>query len=94
MKPVVVRNVAIGQGRPKICVPIVAAGEEGILSAAENMGEIPVDIVEWRADWYDEVSDSSKGSSGKNWGRSPFFSPSARPGREGKRLCPWRNMRL
>lgn len=60
MKPVVVRNVAIGQGRPKICVPIVAAGEEGILSAAENMGEIPVDIVEWRADWYEDALKTEK----------------------------------
>lgn len=60
MKPVVVRNVAIGQGRPKICVPIVAATEEGILQAAENMAEIPVDIVEWRADWYEDVLETEK----------------------------------
>ena len=49
MKPIVVRNVAIGQGRPKICVPIVAAAAEDILQAAENMQSLPVDIEIGRA---------------------------------------------
>lgn len=60
MKPVVVRNVVIGQGKPKICVPIVAATAEGILQAAKNMAEIPVDIVEWRADWYEDALQTDK----------------------------------
>lgn len=60
MKPVVVRNVAIGQGRPKVCVPIVAAAKEEILRAAENMEEIPADIVEWRADWYEDALQTEK----------------------------------
>jgi len=60
LKPVVVRNVVIGQGRPKICVPIVAATEEEILQAAEGFAEIPADIVEWRADRYEEAFETEK----------------------------------
>lgn len=60
MKPIIVRNVAIGQGRPKICVPIVATAAEDILQAAENMQSLPVDIVEWRADWYEDAPDTKK----------------------------------
>jgi 3-dehydroquinate dehydratase-1 len=36
MNPVVVRNVAIGEGIPKICVPIVGKTREEILDAARR----------------------------------------------------------
>ncbi len=55
MKPVIVRNVKIGEGRPKICVPIVGATYEAIISEAKGFSSIPVDVVEWRVDWYDDV---------------------------------------
>ena len=55
IKPVVVRGVAIGEGIPKICVPIVGNTREEILAAAEECKELPLDVVEWRADWYDQV---------------------------------------
>ena len=56
MKPVVIRNIAIGQGRPKICVPIVASSADGILKAAEGFADLPVDIAEWRVDWYEDAA--------------------------------------
>ena len=55
MKSITVRNVAIGEGKPKICVPIVAATAKEALMAAENFAGLPIDIVEWRADWYEDV---------------------------------------
>ncbi|MDO5417607.1 MAG: type I 3-dehydroquinate dehydratase [Lachnospiraceae bacterium] len=55
MIPVTVRNVVFGQGRPKICVPIVAETEEGIFRAAEEIRSLPADLVEWRADWYENL---------------------------------------
>lgn len=55
MKPVIIKNMAIGQGKPKICVPIVASAAEDILKVAESFADIPADIVEWRADWYEDV---------------------------------------
>lgn len=55
MNPVVVRNVRIGEGIPKICVPIVGVTREEIIDEAKSFFNIPVDIVEWRADWYEDA---------------------------------------
>ena len=37
MKTVVVRNIKIGEGMPKICVPILGKNREEILSFAEKV---------------------------------------------------------
>ena len=55
MNPVVVRNVKIGEGIPKICVPIVGVTREEILAAGARIREIGADVAEWRADWYEDV---------------------------------------
>lgn len=60
MKTVQVRNVIIGEGRPKICVPIVGQTKEEILTEAGSFAEFPIDVVEWRADWYEDVFDTDK----------------------------------
>lgn len=44
-----------GEGQPKICVPIVAKGRIEILKKAEEIAGLPVDVVEWRADFYEDV---------------------------------------
>ena len=56
MKPVVVRNVAIGEAIPKICVPIVGKMIDEILNQAKHICEIGADVVEWRVDWFEEVN--------------------------------------
>lgn len=58
MKVVTVRNKKIGEGIPKICVPIVEKTREAIIGEAEEFDSLPIDMVEWRADWYDRVSDA------------------------------------
>ena len=40
MNPVVVRNVAIGEGIPKICVPIVGKTREEILDLLRRTQEL------------------------------------------------------
>ena len=60
MKTITVRGVTFGQGSPKICVPIVGKNNREILDAADKILESPVDMVEWRADWYEDVLDSGK----------------------------------
>lgn len=60
MNPVVVRNVKIGEGSPKICVPIVGVTKEEIIQEAESFEDIPVDVVEWRVDWFEHVFDIEK----------------------------------
>lgn len=57
MNTVKVRNITIGEGRPKICVPIVGKTREEILKEASTFSALPVDVAEWRVDWYDDVFD-------------------------------------
>lgn len=60
MNPVVVRNVKIGEGMPKICVPIVGKTEDEILKQARAIAESSADLVEWRVDWYESAFDIEK----------------------------------
>jgi 3-dehydroquinate dehydratase-1 len=55
-----VRGVKIGEGVPKICVPIVGKTKEEILSAAHSFADVKVDVVEWRVDWFEGVFDFAK----------------------------------
>lgn len=57
MKEVRVRNLTIGSGMPKICIPIAFETEEEIIKAAEVIKASPADLAEWRADWYEQVFD-------------------------------------
>lgn len=57
MKTVRVRDVEIGAGIPKICVPIVGITKGEIIAEAKTFDTIPVDVVEWRADWFEGVFD-------------------------------------
>ncbi len=60
MDPVVVRNIKIGEGIPKICVPIVGVTKEDIINEAKTFESIPVDVVEWRVDWFEHVFEMEK----------------------------------
>lgn len=55
-----VRGVRIGEGIPKICVPIVGKSKEEILAAATSFADVPMDIAEWRVDWFEGVFDFGK----------------------------------
>lgn len=55
---VTVRGVAIGAGRPKICVPVLGRCEADILSSARTALDCRPDVVEWRMDWFDSVEQS------------------------------------
>lgn len=57
MKTVKIRNVEIGAGIPKICVPIVGVTKEDILAQAKALQSLPADVVEWRIDWFENVFD-------------------------------------
>ena len=55
IQTVKLRNVEIGAGAPKIIVPIVAETAQGIVEKAREIMEYPFDLVEWRADYYEEL---------------------------------------
>lgn len=46
-----------GEGRPKICVPIVEESRSAIWEKAEQTSVLPADIIEWRADFYEDIPD-------------------------------------
>ena len=52
-----VRGVRIGEGIPKICLPIVGTTRDEILAAAKSFESVKKDVVEWRADWFEGVFD-------------------------------------
>lgn len=60
MKTIQVRNIEIGAGIPKICVPIIGTTKEDIINEAKTFDTIPVDVVEWRADWFEDVFDFAR----------------------------------
>lgn len=60
MKIVEVRDVKIGEGLPKIIVPIVGKTLDEIVSTAKSFEGVRMDIVEWRVDWFDDVFEFEK----------------------------------
>lgn len=52
-----IKNLILGEGRPKICVPIIAADETELKSQLEKIEKEKeyVDMLEWRADFFKEI---------------------------------------
>ena len=59
-KVVKIRNLEIGQGRPKICALIIGDTEEEILDLARKSNDVACDMAEFRADHYEHVQDPEK----------------------------------
>ena len=60
MKSVAIRNVIIGKGSPKICVPIIGITEKDIIEEVKNAMILNIDLIEWRADWYESCFNTAK----------------------------------
>ena len=56
-----VRSLRLGQGRPKICVPIVAATAEGRGRAGRGLRDLPAGRGEWRAEGDEGLAEQDKG---------------------------------
>ena len=57
MNTITVRNIVIGEGIPKICIPIVGVTKKAILEEAKQATKLPLDLLEWRVDWYEDCFD-------------------------------------
>lgn len=55
IKPVTLKNTVLGDGTPKICVPVVGRTAEEICSQAEDIVAVEPDLVEWRVDFYEDI---------------------------------------
>ena len=60
IQPIQIRDVVIGSGVPKIIVPIVGKTEDAILNKAHEIASMPIHMVEWRVDFYDDVFNTEK----------------------------------
>lgn len=59
-----IKELVIGEGRPKICVPVTAKGEDELEEQLENIKKICfskertcVDLLEWRVDFWERIED-------------------------------------
>lgn len=59
-KVVKVKDVLIGEGMPKICVPMVGETIEQLIDEANYLKGLESDVVEWRVDFYENVTDIDK----------------------------------
>lgn len=55
-----IRDIVLGEGTPKICVPLVGMTQDEIYEEAESIKAMSVDMAEWRADWFESVNDLEK----------------------------------
>ena len=55
MNTLKVKNIVFGEGIPKICAPLVATGYEVLIKEAARFPSLPIDVAEWRADWYEGI---------------------------------------
>lgn len=61
MKKVVkVKDIIIGEGLPKICVPIVGRTVSELIEEAKFLKAIDFDVVEWRVDFFEDVTNIDK----------------------------------
>jgi 3-dehydroquinate dehydratase I len=59
LQPVKIRNITLGTGRPKIAVPITGITEQEIIAQAQTIKQAHPDLIEWRLDYFEEVTDSN-----------------------------------
>lgn len=55
-----VKELVIGEGLPKICVPITGLTKEAILDQGRRIAAAGPDLVEWRGDFYEEIQTAGK----------------------------------
>ena len=70
MNPLIIRDVAIGEGIPKICVSLTSKTKaellvdaQAIVGEMDSNGDVVgniIDLVEWRVDHYEEIDDNNK----------------------------------
>lgn len=58
MTAVKVKNVTLGAGQPKICVPITGADTDEIADSLRMMQNAEFDLIEWRADKFEKLNDA------------------------------------
>ena len=55
MKTVKVRDLILGDGNPKVCIPLTGRNTEEIEEQLEKIFQAPFDLLEWRADYFEDI---------------------------------------
>jgi 3-dehydroquinate dehydratase-1 len=62
-RPVTLRSVVLGDGRPAVCVPLTGRTEEALVATAAALPREAYDVVELRVDWLTAVDDIAQAMS-------------------------------
>jgi 3-dehydroquinate dehydratase I len=57
---VTVKGITIGEGAPKICVPMVGKTIAELTEEAQFLNTVDLDVVEWRVDFFEQVEELEK----------------------------------
>ncbi len=50
-----IKDITIGEGRPVVCVPVVAASPEDVIAKIKGLAEKKVQMLEWRVDCFSKA---------------------------------------
>ncbi len=56
-KTITVKGTTIGEGMPKICVPLTGSTLSELLEETEYIQSLDVDVAEWRADFFEHAEE-------------------------------------
>lgn len=59
-KPIQIKNITIGEGLPKVCVSLTETTRDALYTEAKNVVEAQPDLIEWRADFYEDLLSGEK----------------------------------
>lgn len=60
MSIIKIKNVEIGEGIPKICIPLTGRSRDEIVEEMKIVKEYGPDLIEWRADFFEESDNLEK----------------------------------
>lgn len=60
MKECTIKNMKIGEGKPKICLPIVGQNDQDIFETLSSFQKLTYDLIELRIDFYQDILDMNK----------------------------------
>lgn len=78
MRTVQVKDIILGTGRPKICVPLTGATRKALVEEANRVKDSAAELAEWRIDWFEavdqiEVLEETSKELRQILGRMPFL---------------------
>ena len=60
MNTIKIKNIEIGQGIPKVCIPLTGRNREEIVEEIKIVKKCEPDLIEWRADFFEDSDNLEK----------------------------------